>query len=293
MATATGTYTDASTQDVTAAAQDTGEGRFSVKVPGVFENVDDILNMPVVVNGDATVRVRDIAEVRKTFKDPTGFARISGKRAIALEVSKRTGENIIETIGKVRAVVAEETANWPEDLRKAVTVSFSQDKSDSIRNILQDLQNNVLSAILLVMIVIVAFLGLRTAGLVGVSIPGSFLTGILVIAILGLTLNIVVLFRPTKGSGADTKQIENGRRIFMNGIPAARVQACASCHGANAAGAGIFPRLAGQHAEYLVKQLSVFKSELRSDKNATLMHTVSSGMSFEQMQAVAAYLASR
>jgi len=99
--------------------------------------------------------------------------------------------------------------------------------------------------------------------------------------------------KPVKGSGADSKQIENGRRIFMDGIPAERVQACASCHGANAAGAGIFPRLAGQHAEYLVKQLSVFKSELRTDKNATLMHTVSSDMSFEQMQAVAAYLASR
>ena len=220
---------------IAAGAQDTGEGRFSVKVPGVFENVDDILNMPVVVNGDATVRVRDIAEVRKTFKDPTGFARISGKRAIALEVSKRTGENIIETIGKVRAVVAEETANWPEDLRKAVTVSFSQDKSDSIRNILQDLQNNVLSAILLVMIVIVAFLGLRTAGLVGVSIPGSFLTGILVIAILGLTLNIVVLFSLILAVGmlvdgaivvteyADRKMTEGESRLTAYGLAAKRM----------------------------------------------------------------------
>jgi multidrug efflux pump len=220
---------------IAAGAQDTGQGRFSVKVPGVFETVEDILNMPIVVNGDATVRVRDIAEVRKTFKDPEGFARISGDRAIALEVSKRTGENIIGTIDAVRALVAVEAANWPEDLRSAVEISFSQDKSDDIQMILRDLQNNVLSAVLLVMIVIVAFLGLRTAGLVGIAIPGSFLTGILVIAILGLTLNIVVLFSLILAVGmlvdgaivvteyADRKMTEGESRFTAYGLAAKRM----------------------------------------------------------------------
>ena len=175
---------------VAAGALDTGQGRFSIKVPGLFKDANDILDMPVKVNDDAVVRFRDIGSLRRTFKDPEGFARINGLPALALEVSKRTGQNIIETIERVRAVVEEERQRWPED----VTVSFSQDKSTDIRTMLKDLQNNVVSAVLLVMIVIVAALGLRSAGLVGVAIPGSFLTGILVLAAAGLTVNIVVLF---------------------------------------------------------------------------------------------------
>ena len=103
---------------VAAGVQDTGKGRFSIKVPGIFENVADIMNMPVVVDGDSAVRVRDVAEVRKTFKDPKGFARVGGKGAVALEVSKRTGENIIETIADIRKIVETERQNWPVALRK-------------------------------------------------------------------------------------------------------------------------------------------------------------------------------
>jgi len=179
-----------SNQLVAAGALDTGLGRFAIKVPGLFKSVDDILDMPLKVNGDAVVRVRDVASVRKHFKDRTSFARIDGKPALAIEVSKRTGTNIVDTINQVRAVVAAEQAGWPPELR----VAFSQDKSTSIRDMLTDLQNNVTSAILLVMIVVVGALGLRSGLLVGVAIPGSFLTGILVLAIAGLTVNIVVLF---------------------------------------------------------------------------------------------------
>jgi len=135
-------------------------------------------------------RVRDIAEVKSTFKDPEGFARVGGESALTLEVSKRTGENIIDTIEQVRAVVAAQAAGWPA----GVDVSYSQDRSSDIRQMLSDLQNNVLSAVLLVMIVIVWALGWRSAALVGIAIPGSFLTGILVLSVFGLTMNIVVLF---------------------------------------------------------------------------------------------------
>ena len=175
---------------VAAGSLDNGNGRFAVKVPGLFESYEDILNMPVKVEGDSVVTFRDIAELRRTFKDPTGFARIDGQPAIALEVSKRTGENIIETIESVRALVDSEAARWPA----GIDVAFNQDRSKQIRIMLTDLQNNVMSAVLLVMIVIIAALGLRSAGLVGIAIPGSFLTGILILASLGLTINIVVLF---------------------------------------------------------------------------------------------------
>jgi multidrug efflux pump len=179
---------------VPAGTQDTGRGRFAVKVPGLFEDVRDIMAMPLMVKGDAVVRVGDIADIRRTFKDASGFARVNGRPAVALEVSKRAGTNIIETIESVRDLVEAERATWPEALRGAVRVTYAQDKSSDIRTMLKDLQNNVISAVLLVMIVVVAALGWRSAGLVGVAIPGSFLTGILVLAALGLTINIVVLF---------------------------------------------------------------------------------------------------
>ncbi len=179
---------------IAAGAQDTGQGRFSVKVPGLFEETRDIANLPVKTENDAVLQLLDIAEVRRAFKDPEGFARVNGRPALALEVVKRSGENLIDTVEQVRAAVDAEMAGWPESLRSSVRVAFIQDKSDEIRLMLNDLQNSVVFAVLLVMIVVVAALGVRSAGLVGVAIPGSFLTAILVLSTLGLTINIVVLF---------------------------------------------------------------------------------------------------
>ena len=99
--------------------------------------------------------------------------------------------------------------------------------------------------------------------------------------------------KPPHGKAADPKVASAGRTIYESGIPAAKVQACIACHGKDAVGNGAFPRLAGQHAEYLVKQLVLFKSSQREGGNAAIMHAISTGMSFEQMQSVAAYLASR
>jgi len=179
---------------VAAGAQDTGLGRFSLKVPGLFERVTDIVTMPIKVDGDAVVTLGDIGEIRRGFKDPESFARVDGDSGVALEVSKRSGENIIDTVAKVRELVAQAQAEWPQALRQSVNVRFSADKSDKIRNMLSDLQNNVIAAVLLVMIVVLWALGARSAGLVGVAIPGSFLTGILVLGAAGLTINMVVLF---------------------------------------------------------------------------------------------------
>lgn len=175
---------------VAAGTQDTGKGRFNIKVPGLFTSVADIMDMPIKTSGDSVIRIRDIASIRGSFKDRTSYARMNGEQSFALEIKKRTGENIISTIEKVRAAVAEETANWPP----AVQIAFSQDSSSDIKEMLKDLQNNVISAILLVLIVCVAALGWRSALLVGIAVPGSFLTGILILANIGLTVNVVVLF---------------------------------------------------------------------------------------------------
>ncbi|MCH8504074.1 MAG: efflux RND transporter permease subunit [Ectothiorhodospiraceae bacterium] len=175
---------------VAAGAIDTGAGRMAVKVPGVIEDVNDVLTLPIKAVGDTVVTFRDVAQVRRTYKDPEGFARVGGEPAVSLEVSKRLGANIIETIAEVRRIVEAERAEWPA----AVHVDYLQDKSDDIRDMLRDLQNNVASAVLLVMIVIIAVLGIRPGIRVGLSIPGSFLAGIMVITGMGYTMNLVVLF---------------------------------------------------------------------------------------------------
>ena len=179
---------------VAAGVQDTGQGRFSIKVPGLFESVLDIVGLPVLTDGDSVVTVGDIAQVRRTFRDPSTYARVNGKPAVALEVSKRSGENVIATIEKIRAVVTGEQLKWPTTLRESVKVNYSQDRSGQIRTMLSDLQNSVLSAVILVMVVVIAALGIRSGALVGMAIPGSFLTALLLLYLLGVSLNIVVLF---------------------------------------------------------------------------------------------------
>ncbi|MEZ8287882.1 efflux RND transporter permease subunit [Vibrio sp. 10N.237.312.B06] len=177
---------------VAAGFVDTGYGRFSVKVPSVFNSLKDVLELPIKVDGKQVVTFGDVATVRRAFRDPDSFARLDGKSAVVLDIKKRAGENIIETVELVKAVMAgaQQQAEWPNNL----LVKYTWDESKDVKIMLNDLQNNILSAIILVVIVIIAILGVRTALLVGISIPGSFLTGLLVLSVFGLTVNIVVLF---------------------------------------------------------------------------------------------------
>ncbi|GAL21424.1 RND multidrug efflux transporter [Vibrio maritimus] len=177
---------------VAAGFVDTGYGRFSVKVPSVFNSLKDVLELPVKVDGKQVITFGDVATVRRAFRDPDSFARLDGRSAVVLDVKKRAGENIIETVALVKEVLrqAQQREEWPNNLQ----VKFTKDESKDVKIMLNDLQNNILSAIILVVIVIIAILGVRTALLVGISIPGSFLTGLLVLSVFGLTVNIVVLF---------------------------------------------------------------------------------------------------
>ncbi len=175
---------------VAAGSLDTGAGRMSLKVPGVIENLEDVMRMPIKVVGDSVITFADVAVIRRTFKDPTGFARINGQPAVVLEVSKRTGANIIATIEQVKGVMEQAAPLLPQGME----VSYIMDQSQEVQSMLSDLLNNVLTAIVLVLILVVASMGMRSALLVGLTIPGAFLTGILAIWMMGFTLNIVVLF---------------------------------------------------------------------------------------------------
>jgi multidrug efflux pump len=183
-------FVDRNNRLVAAGALHSSEGRFPVKIPGVFESAADVLDMPIKAVGERVVHFKDIAEVRRTYKDAESVARLNGKPALAIEVVQRGGANVIETISSIKALLAEEKKMWPQ----TIEIVASRDKSKDVNDMLSELQNNVLSAVLLVFIVIIGILGIRSALLVGVAIPGSFLMGILLIGSFGVTINMMVLF---------------------------------------------------------------------------------------------------
>ena len=175
---------------IAAGALEGATGRFAVKVPSLIEHPQDALKVPVVATAGASVTLGDLAEIRPTFKDATSVTRVNGKSAMTIEVSKRTGANLIETVDAVKATVAALQKTWPE----AVHVTFTQDKSKIIRQMLADLQNSVATGVLLVAVVILFALGFRASLFIGIAIPASFLAGVLGLQLAGLTVNIVVLF---------------------------------------------------------------------------------------------------
>ncbi len=175
---------------IAAGALEGQTGRFAVKVPSLIEHPQDALKVPVVATSGASVTLGDLAEIRPTFKDATSVTRVNGKPAMTIEVSKRTGANLIETVDAVKATVLALQKTWPE----AVHITFTQDKSKIIRQMLADLQNSVATGVLLVAVVILFALGFRASLFIGIAIPASFLAGVLGLQLAGLTVNIVVLF---------------------------------------------------------------------------------------------------
>lgn len=167
-----------------------GTGTFAVKVPGVVERPEDILALPIKKNGDRLVTLGDIGEVRRTFKEATSISSYNGQPAFSLEVAKRGGANILDTVAAVKKVVAEENKRWPP----TITARATYDESDFIARTLTVLESGLMSASLLVMMIIVASLGIRQGLLVGAAIPACFLLGFLMINGMGITLNQMVMF---------------------------------------------------------------------------------------------------
>ncbi|WP_153769393.1 efflux RND transporter permease subunit [Labrenzia sp. CE80] len=169
---------------------DGGKGRFNVKVPGLVETAEDVYSLPIKQNGEGLVTLGDVAEIRRTFKDANSYTRVNGRPAIALQVTKRIGTNIIENNAAVRAVVEEASKDWPSTIK----VDMMLDQSSNIFEVLGSLQSSILTAIFLVMILVVAALGLRSALLVGIAIPTSFMVGFLILGGMGYTVNTMVMF---------------------------------------------------------------------------------------------------
>ncbi len=179
---------------VAAGSVESDTAQFSVKVPGAFDDARDVYDIPVKVNGDRVVKLRDVAEIRRTFEDPAGEARYNGEKSISIQVSKRVGENIIETVDAARAIVDAEVAQWPAPLRQAVRVDASMDELVNVRDMVGQLEGSVLTAIVMVMMVVLATLGFRSAILVGLSIPCSFLLSFALMSAFELPINNMVMF---------------------------------------------------------------------------------------------------
>ncbi len=181
-------------QLVAAGDIETDSGRFSLSLPGNFESPQDIYDLPIKVNGDRVVTLGDLATIHMTFQDRVGTARFDGQPTLALQVVKRKGFNLIGTVDEVRAAIDAEVATWPQDLRDAIHVTPALDRSYQVASMIAQLEGSVLTAIALVMIVVLASLGTRTALLVGFSIPSSFLLSFILLGIMGVTISNIVMF---------------------------------------------------------------------------------------------------
>tara|TARA_A100001234_G_scaffold77717_1_gene68754 strand:+ start:13170 stop:16286 length:3117 start_codon:yes stop_codon:yes gene_type:complete len=175
---------------VAAGSIDKGQGKFSIKVPAVYESAQDVYNLVIFSSGDGAVTLGDVAEIRKTYKDTESFARVNGKPAVALQVKKRIGENVLEINEKVRL----EAEEYVENLSENIEINFTSDNSDYILEMLKSLQAAVTNAIISVMILVIGALGIRSALMVGISIPTSFLMAISLLALSGGYINMMVMF---------------------------------------------------------------------------------------------------
>ncbi|MED5372833.1 MAG: efflux RND transporter permease subunit [Myxococcota bacterium] len=169
---------------------DAREADYLLRVPGEFQTAEDIEAVPIKNQGGETVFVRDVGRVVDGYADRATFSRMNGTPSISLSVQKRTGENIVDIAKGTMATVEAESANWPEGVQYA----FIADQSREIEAMVSELENNIITGLLLVVGVLLFFMGFRNSLFVGLAIPLSMLLSFIVLSAMGITLNMVVLF---------------------------------------------------------------------------------------------------
>ncbi|EBA05933.1 efflux RND transporter permease subunit [Sagittula stellata] len=236
-------------QLIAAGEVETDQGTFAVKIPASFEESQDIFNLPVKTNGQRTVTLGELTDIRLTFEDRIGTARFNGETTVALQVVKRKGFNIIDTANEVRAVIDEAQKAWPPELQAILDIGASNDQSRQVASMVSQLEGSVLTAIALVMIVVLASLGLRPALLVGFAIPTSFLLCFLLLALMGVSISNIVMFglilavgmlvdgaivvveyadkRIEEGSGPMHAYVEAAHRMFWPVVSSTATTLCA------------------------------------------------------------------
>jgi multidrug efflux pump len=195
-----------------------GQGRFQLRVPGEFKSPDEIYTLVLRVHDGEPVYLKDVAKVVDSFKDAESRSRLNGQSAVILMVKKRAGENIISISEKVDAVIADHSPGWPSGTK----VTKILDKSTEIKNMVADLENNILTGLVLVIVVIFFAMGIRNAILVSLAIPFSMLISFIVLFLMGISLNMVVLFSLTLALGMLVDNaiviVENIYRYMEQGV---------------------------------------------------------------------------
>ena len=176
---------------------DTGAGSFAIKVPGLIETAQDLYNLPLAANESGVLTVSDLAEVRRTFKDATRYSYTNGFPSITLNVMKRTGANLVEAMAEIDAVVH----GMLPDLPPAVSVSYINNTAPMVIEQNLGLQGNMATAMVLVLIVVIATVGVRSGLLVTLAVPFSFFFAFIIISLLDFTYNFMVIFGMLLGLG--------------------------------------------------------------------------------------------
>ncbi len=183
--------------------------RRNLRVVGEIERPEDLEKF-VLKNQNGTVYMGDIATISFHEKEKNSFARSDGKKAIVLDIKKRSGKNLIRTVEKIRAIVSDVQAN---DYPSTIEVDISNDQSNATKNLVSDLANNIVFGVLLVITVLMFFLGFRNALFVGFAIPMSMFMSFMILGFLGQTINTMVLFGLIMGLGM---LVDNGIVVVEN-----------------------------------------------------------------------------
>jgi len=206
-------------QNTSGGAITLGQGRYQLKVPGEFETPEEILSLVVATHKGSPIYLKDVATVVDGIKEETSRSRLNGMESVNISVKKRVGENIIFISDKIDALIEQAQKTFP----KSTTIIKLMDQSKDIRNMVADLENNILSGLILVVAVLFIALGFRNALLVGIAIPFSMFLSFAVLHAMGYTLNMVVLFSLTLALGMLVDNaiviIENIYRYMQQGVP--------------------------------------------------------------------------
>lgn len=184
--------------------------RRNIRVLGEFESMQDIENIIVKQEKGAIVYLRDIAKVQFTNVDRESYAREFKSPVVSLDVKKRSGENLIKVSASINEVIAEARESY---FPKNLALSVTNDQSNRTKNQVGELENSIIFGIILVVLVLTFFLGLRNALFVGIAIPLSMLLSFLILNSLGVTLNFMVLFGLVLALGM---LVDNGIVIVEN-----------------------------------------------------------------------------
>lgn len=184
--------------------------RRTIRIIGEIDTPSELENFVVKSENNNPVYLKEIAKVTFKDEDKTTFAREFGDPVVMLDVKKRAGKNMVAAAEKIREMVDEAVANqFPPDLK----VSITNDQSSKTIGQVDDLVNNIIFGIILVVTVLMFFLGFKNALFVGFAIPMSMFMSLMILNLLGYTMNTMILFGLIMGLGM---LVDNGIVVVEN-----------------------------------------------------------------------------